>query len=174
VGDGIQLQGWPDYGIVEEIGSRATQIRFFDNRAVIIRNSEAINNQLLNYSTSDTSLRIQTDVRIAYHADLNQIRKLITDTVRSVKGVMPDKPIEIHFREFGDSTRLIRVRWWIPDFAEEPYNIDDVNSAIEAALNEAGFNIPYSTLNLNLNQIEELRQMMSGPKSPTVDQESKS
>jgi small-conductance mechanosensitive channel len=169
VGDGIQLEGWPDYGIVEEIGSRATRIRFYDNRAVIIRNSEAINNQLLTYSTPDTTLRVQTDLRIAYHADITQIRKLITDTVRGVEGVLPDKPIEILFREFGDSARLIRVRWWIPDFAEEPYNIDDVNSAIEAALNEAGFSIPYSTLDLNLSQIEELRQMMSGPKSTTVD-----
>ena len=173
-GDGIRLQGWPDYGIVEEIGSRATQIRFFDNRAVIIRNYELINNQLLNYSIPDSTVRIQTDVRIAYHADLNQIRKLITDTVRGVAGVQPDKHIEVLFREFGDSTRLIRVRWWIPDFAEEPYNVDDVNSAIEAALNEAGFNIPYSTLDLNLNQIAEVRQMTSGPKSPTVDQASKS
>jgi small-conductance mechanosensitive channel len=174
VGDGIKLLGWPDYGIVEEIGSRATQVRFFDNRAVIIRNSDAINDQLVNYSASDTTLRVQTDVRIAYHTDLSQIRKLITDTVRGVKGVLPDKPIEILFREFGDSARLIRVRWWIPDFAEEPYNVDDVNSAIEAALNEAGFEIPFTTLDLNLNQIEELRQMISGPKSTTVDQDSKS
>jgi small-conductance mechanosensitive channel len=173
-GDGLQLQGWPDLGIVEDIGSRATRIRFYDNRAVIVRNSEAINDQLLTYSTSDSTLRVQTDIRIAYHADLNQIRKLITDTVRGVKGVLPDEPIEILFREFGDSARLIRVRWWIPHFAEEPYNVDDVNSAIEAALNEAGFSIPYSTLDLNLSQIEELRQMMSGSKPTTVDQEANS
>jgi small-conductance mechanosensitive channel len=173
-GDGIQLEGWPEYGIVEEIGSRVTQIRFFDNRAVIMRNSNVINNQLINYSTSDTTLRVQTDVRIAYHTDLNQIRKLITDTVQGVEGVMPDKPVEVHFRGFGESTRLIRVRWWISDFAQEPYNIDDVNSAIEAALIEAGYEIPFTTIDLNLNQIGDLQQLLSRLVSKTGDRDSDS
>jgi small conductance mechanosensitive channel len=172
VGDAIQLQEWPEYGFVEEIGTRATQVRTIDNRAVIVRNSVAINDQIVNYSTPDSTVMVKTHVRIAYHADLNQIRKLITDTVQGIEGVLPDKPINILYREFGESARLILVRWWIADFDKEYYIVDDVNSAIEAALNEAGFNIPYSTLDLNLNQIEELRQMMSGPKSRTDDTDS--
>jgi len=165
VGDAIRLQGWPEYGFVEHIDTRTTHLRTINNRAVIVRNSVAINDQLINYSTPDSTMMIQTDVRIAYHADLNQIRKLITDTVRGIEGVLPDKPVDILYREFGESTRVIRVRWWIADFDQEYYIADSVNSAIEAALNEAGFDIPFTTLDLNLNQIEELRQMLSGPKS---------
>jgi small-conductance mechanosensitive channel len=171
VGDAIRLQGWPEYGFVERIDTRTTHLRTIDNRAVIVRNSVAINDQITNYSTPDSTVMIQTDIRIAYHTDLNQIRKLITNTVRGISGVLPDKPVDILYREFGESTRVIRVRWWIADFDKEYYIADSVNSAIEEALNEAGFEIPYSTttIDLNLNQIEELRQMLSGPKSTTSD-----
>jgi small-conductance mechanosensitive channel len=150
VGDGIKLQGWQEYGLVEAIGTRAIQVRTIDNRAVVVRNSTAINNELVNYSLPDTTVMIQTDIRITYRADLDEIRRVITDTVRGVKGVLPDKPVDILYREFGNSTRRIRVRWWIADFDDEYFIVDDVNSAIDAALTEAGFQIPFTTLDLNL------------------------
>jgi MscS family membrane protein len=161
VGDAIEVQGWEDWGHVESIGSRTTEIRTLDNRTVIIPNSTVSSGRLINYSTPDPTIRVQTDVRIAYHADLNQIRKLITETVRGVEGVLPNKPIEILYREFGNSTRLIRVRWWIPSIDKEFYIVDTVNSAIEDALTNAGIEIPYTTLDLSLNQVV-------GPQSKTV------
>ena len=153
VGDAIELEGWQNWGIVETIGSRTIQVRTGDNRTVIIPNSMASSGQLVNYSHPESTVRVQTDIRIAYHTDLDQIRKLITDTLRGVGGVLPDKPIEILYREFGNSTRLLRVRWWIPAIDREYTIVDAVNSAIEDALTDAGIEIPFTTLDLSLNQV---------------------
>jgi len=166
VGDAIEVEGWQDWGHVENIGSRTTEIRTLDNRTVIIPNSTVSSGRLINYSAPDSTIRVQTDVPIAYHADLDQISKLITDTVQGVEGVLPDKPLEILYREFGNSTRLIQVRWWIHDYGQEYYIVDTVNRTVEAALNGAGINIPFTTLNLNLKQVENLPQTAVSNQKP--------
>jgi small-conductance mechanosensitive channel len=173
VGDAIKVQGWQDWGHVENIGSRTTQIRTLDNRTVIIPNSTVSSGRLINYSTPDPTIRAQTDVRIAYHADLNQIRKLITETVRGVEGVLPNKPIEILYREFGNSTRLIRLRWWISTIDKEFYIVDTVNSAIEDALTDAGIEIPFTTLDLSINQVVDSQsETASGQEPKSSEQDS--
>jgi small-conductance mechanosensitive channel len=174
VGDAITVEGWPDYAFVEKIGTRATHVRTLDYRRAIIPNSKTISSQLINHSHPDTTMRVETRVRVAYRTDLARIRELISDAVRGIDGVLPDKPVEILYREFGDSTRLMLVRWWIADFDQEYYIVDAVNSAIEMALNEAGFAIPFTTLDLNLNQIVVPQQTTSGSQSATVDRDSSS
>lgn len=171
VGDAIEVEGWEDWGHVESIGSRTTEIRTLDNRTVIIPNSTVSSGRLINYSTPAPTIRVQTDVRIAYHADLDQIRKLITDTVRGIEGVLPNEPIEILFREFGNSTRLIRVRWWIPTIDKEFYIVDKVNSAIEEGLTNAGIEIPFTTVDLSLNQVVGSQSKMISGRDPEMSEQ---
>jgi small-conductance mechanosensitive channel len=103
----------------------------------------------------------------------NQIRKLITDTLRGIDGVLPDKPVEILYREFGNSTRLIQVRWWIVTIDKEFYIVDTVNSAIEDALTNAGIEIPFTTLDLSLNQVVvSPAKTASGQEPESSDQDS--
>lgn len=152
VGDAIELEGWQSWGYVKDIGSRVIEVRTADNRKVLIPNSMAITGQVVNYSHPDTIFRVQSDIRISYHADLNRVRQLITDAVRGVDDVLLDEPIDVIFREFGNSARLLRVRWWILTYDAEFYMLDAVNSAIEEALIQAGIEIPFTTLDLSVNQ----------------------
>ena len=65
--------------------------------------------------------------------------------------VLSDKPVEIYYRKFGESTRLIRVHWWVSNCDKEFYMTDRVNAALEEALAEAGFDISFSTYRVDLN-----------------------
>ena len=72
--------------------------------------------------------------------------------MRGVDDVMTDKPVEVIYLQFGPSTRIVRVRWWIATCEHEVQIISRVNAAIEAALIAANIEIAHTTFDLNINK----------------------
>jgi len=150
-GDVIRIEGWDEWGWVVELGARTTRIRTRGNQLVIVPNAKIVSGQIVNYSYPDLPCRMHTNIRLDYGSDLDQIRRVIEDTMRSLEEVLPDKPVDIFFREFGDSARLMRVYWWIAIIDNQYHIADRVNDALEAALADAGFNISLTTYKVGLS-----------------------
>jgi small-conductance mechanosensitive channel len=150
VGDGILLKDLDTWGDVLQIGTRTTRIKTKDNREVIIPNSQISQSQVINYTYPDPKYRVQTDIGVAYGTDFDQMRQVLEQAVRGLDGVLADKPVEALFIAYGDSTRTIRVRWWVEDYHKERHMIDKVNAALEVALDKAGIDMPFDTYNLNV------------------------
>jgi MscS family membrane protein len=169
IGDVILIKEIDTLGTVLEIGTRTTRIRTGDNREVVVPNSDINKSQVVNYTYPDSRYRIFTNLGIAYGTDFDQMRKLIYDTVRGVEGVLPEKPVDIFFTEFGGSTRLVRVQWWINDFRDENRVLDNVNAALEVALDQAGIKMPNTTYDLNLKTEQLINRPREG-NAPAHDQ----
>jgi small-conductance mechanosensitive channel len=150
VGDAILIEELENWGIVTDIGTRTTRILLPDNREVIVPNSQISESQVVNYSSPDLRYRVQTDLRLAYGSDINQARQIIRDAVRGVEVVLPDMPVEVFFLEFGDSARLVRVRWWIDNYEDEYSALDLVNAAVQSALDEAAIKIAFTAYDLSV------------------------
>lgn len=150
VGDSIEIEDVGTWGQVIDIGTRTTRIRTRDNREIIIPNSQIGSGRIINYSFPDPSYRAETVIGVAYGTDLQKIRKIIDETVHSVEGVLKDKPVSVQFFEFGGTTRMLRVRWWIERRRLKNSTIDKVNEALEIAMDEAGIDMPYDTYNVNV------------------------
>jgi small-conductance mechanosensitive channel len=123
---------------------------------VIIPNSLIGQSQVINYSYPDPSLRVQTDIGVAYGTDIDLMKQVIVEAVRGIEGVLPDKPVDVLYVACGDSARQIRVRWWIDDVNDQYFTLHQVNAALELALSEAGFDMPYPTYTLNFGQSVKL------------------
>ena len=154
VGDSILVKELDTRGVVLEIGTRTTQIQTGDNREVIIPNSSIGESQVVNYTYPDSQFRVQTEIGVAYGTDIVKMRKVIEEAVREVEGVLSDKPVDIFYLKFGDSARLVRVRWWIDTYKDEYPMLDEVNTALELALGEAGIELPNNTYDLNVKMNE--------------------
>ena len=148
INDAILIKEIDTWGVVLEIGTRTTRIQTGDNREVIIPNSQITGSQVINYTFPDPRYRVTTNIGVAYGSDIDQMRKVIKDALRGVEGVLPDKPVDIFFLKFGDSTRAVRVRWWVDNYTNENPILDKVNAALEIALSQAG--IPFEKYNLNV------------------------
>jgi small-conductance mechanosensitive channel len=155
INDAILIKELDTWGVVLEIGTRTTRIRTGDNREVIVPNSQINESQVINYTYPDPRFRVTTDIGVAYGSDLDQMYIVIEDTVRGVEGVLPDKPVDIFFLKFGDSTRTVRVRWWIDSYTKENPILDKVNAALETAFGQAGIDMPFDTYNLNVKMQDE-------------------
>jgi len=150
VNDDILIKELDTWGSVVEIGIRSTRMRVYDNREVIVPNSLIGQSQVVNYTYPDPTFRVQIDIGVAYDTNFDSLQQIITETVRGVEGVLPNKSVDVFFLAFGDSALQIRARWWIDSYNNQNSMLTRVNVALLHALDEAGIEIPYPIYDFNL------------------------
>jgi small-conductance mechanosensitive channel len=149
IGDRIEIAELDTWGDVVDVGLRSTRIRTQDNRMVIVPNSIIAKSLVVNHAFPDTEYRIQVHIGVAYGTDLEFARETIIEAVREVEGVLPHRPVEALFLEFGDSALIFRVRWWIETYVDTRRMFDKVNTAVYHALSEAGIEIPFPQVDIH-------------------------
>lgn len=152
LGDRIEVPDVGTWGDVVEIGIRSSKVITRDNRMVIIPNSNIADNTVINYSLPDSSYRLESDVGIGTNMDIPTVQRLIREAVRKVDGVLLEKPVDVWFTEFGDSSNTFRVRWWVETYADKRRVTDSVNTAIQQLALREGIDIPNPTYTLE-NQL---------------------
>ncbi len=136
-----------DYeGTVEHIQTRATTIRTYDGRRVVIPNAELFTNAVT-VNTAYDRRRLEYDIGIGYGDDIAHAKEIILKTLNSRDEVIQDPGPEALVVALADSTINIRARWWI----EPPRQADMVASrdwVLENVCNElvaAGIDLPFPT-----------------------------
>ena len=149
VGDRIEVTGGDTWGDVVKIGIRSSQVQTRDNRLIIVPNSVIVDSTVINYSLPDNTYRLQSDIGIGCGMDISKVQQQIRETVRQLDGILPDRPVDVWFTEFGDSSNTMRVRWWVASYAEKRRSTDRVNAAIQELANREGIDLPNPTYSLD-------------------------
>ncbi|RPD44387.1 mechanosensitive ion channel family protein [Hymenobacter sediminis] len=136
-------------GTVESIQTRATTIKTYDGRRVVIPNAELFTNAVT-VNTAYDKRRLQYDVGIGYGDDIARSRQLILDAMREVDGVLAEPAPEALVMDLAESTVNIRARWWVnpPRQADILDAQDKVLEAIKNKLTEHGIDLPFPTQQL--------------------------
>lgn len=144
IDDQIIVSGFE--GTVEEIQTRATTIRTYDGRRVVIPNSNLFT-QSVTVNTAFETRRLQYDVGIGYGDDVVRAREVITEALRSVRGVLADPAPEALVVDLAGSSVNIRARWWIdpPRRTDVVASLDQALGAIKSALVAEGIDLPFPT-----------------------------
>ena len=133
-------------GTVEEIQTRATTIRTYDGRRVVIPNSELFTNSVT-VNTAFDNRRLEYDVGIGYGDNIDRAKELILEAIASVDKVLQEPPPEALVMELAESTINIRARWWVapPRRADALDTRDKVLCAIKNKLTANGIDLPFPT-----------------------------
>ncbi len=144
VGDQIIFGSYE--GTVEEIETRATTIRTYDGRRVVIPNGELFTNSVM-VNTAFDNRRVEYDVGIGYGDDIVQAKRLILDTLSTLSDVLPNPAPDVLVMELGDFNVKLRVRWWIapPQRRDALDTRDQVLQQIKQVLTENGIDLPFPT-----------------------------
>ena len=153
IGDRIDVPALGCWGDVVEIGMRTTKVQTRDNRMVLIPNSSVVDNNVVNYSKPDTTYRLQTDIGIGGEEKIGDVVRILTEAVRQVEGVFPDKSVDVLFTGFGDDGNTFRVRWWVYSYADKRKVTHRVCSAIQDAATKEGINMPNKTYSLDTHVV---------------------
>ncbi len=139
VGDIVNVTG--HLGKVYEIELFNTRIDTFDNRRVIIPNSQVFNGVIENV-TFNPVRRVDIDVGVEYHTDLAKAREVLIEAVRNLPDRAPDREPDAVITAFADSAITFQVRVWTPS---EKW-LDTRQAAfrsIKLGLDAAGIGIPF-------------------------------
>jgi potassium-dependent mechanosensitive channel len=144
-------------GVVTRIRIRATTIRDWDNKELVIPNKEIITGRLLNWSLSDTRLRLTLPVGVAYGSDAALALKILAETVADDDRVLADPPPSIIFSDFGDSSLNMICRFYIDNVD----NMWPVKTALHLEIyrrfEEAGIVISFPQQDVHLDSEKPLR-----------------
>ncbi|BAY23870.1 MscS mechanosensitive ion channel [Calothrix sp. NIES-2100] len=144
IDDQIVFKGFE--GTVENIQTRATTIRTYDGRRIVIPNSELFTNSVT-VNTAFDNRRLEYDVGIGYGDDIDLAKQLMLDAMHSVDQVLKDPAPDVLVMELAGSTVNIRVRWWVhpPRRADNLISRDKVITAIKKTLVANGIDLPFPT-----------------------------
>jgi small-conductance mechanosensitive channel len=148
IGDAIEVAGYA--GNVEEIDLRATQIRTFDGRLVLIPNADVFNHAMINFSTYPTR-RIELRVGVAYATDLEQARRVALEAIASIPGILADPAPQVVYNNFGAYSIDFTLYFWVT--LEDLGFLDAQDAAvtrIKTAFEQAGIAIPVPTSTLKI------------------------
>lgn len=158
VGDLVETNGY--FAHVEQITLRYTTLRNFTGQLVVIPNKQILESPLVNY-TERNERRIDLSVGVTYDADLEKVQRVVREAIKSC--VDYDKPIDVQYYEFGDSSINFMVRFWLPDPNHK--NWLDVRSsaviAIKKGFDKEGITIPFPIRTIEFNTPLQTQQSSS-------------
>jgi len=132
-------------GTVEAIEARATFIRTYDGRRVIIPNGDVYTKPVTVISAYDM-LRSEYDVGIGYGDDLAEAKTIALEAIKRVNGVLADPAPDVLVWELGESSKNIRIRWWTTPARSDVLLIRDaVLKDVAEAIAGAGMDLPFPT-----------------------------
>ncbi len=149
VGDTITVSGIS--GTVSRIQIRATTITDWDRKELIVPNKEFVTGQLVNWSLSDSILRVVIRVGVAYGSDTNHTRRILLDVAKKSPLVLDDPPPTAVFSEFGDSSLNFDLRVYVASIDNFVPVRHALNMAIEQGLREAKIPIPFPQRDLHMD-----------------------
>ena len=141
VGDWVTIGG--EDGAVSEITWRATKIRTKAGNFVVVPNSTLAKDTIVNYCEPTRSLRLQVEVGASYEVPPNVVKSVIRDALQNAPELSHERAPEVLLVDFGSSSIVYRVRFWVGDFEADERAKDRVRSLIYYAFKRNNISIPY-------------------------------
>jgi small-conductance mechanosensitive channel len=147
-------------GLVKRISVRATEIETFDRASLIVPNSELITGRVLNWTHRDSLVAVSVKVGTTYAVDPEQVVAILLKCADEHPEVLRAPAPSASLEGFGDSALLFNLRVSLPDIANAVNVQSQLRIAIFRELREAGIEIPFNQLDVNLRDLDGVRRYL--------------
>ncbi|MFT6924975.1 MAG: potassium efflux system protein [Psychromonas sp.] len=137
-------------GTVIRIRIRATTIRNFDEKELLIPNKELITGRVLNWTLSDEITRIMIKVGIDYGSDVELAMEIIEESAKENERILNEPPPFVNFEEFADSSLSISLRAYVATQGDRLRAITELHKEIHKRFKVAGIIIPFPQQDVHL------------------------
>ncbi|SDW32059.1 potassium efflux system protein [Thiocapsa roseopersicina] len=128
-------------GVVTRIEIRATTIRTWDQRELLVPNKELITGEVINWTLSDQINRGEILVSIEYGSDTETALRILDAVVSEDPRVMTDPAPTVMVHAFGERGLDLMVRFFLPAMADRMLIRGEIINAIDNRLRAAGIPI---------------------------------
>jgi potassium efflux system protein len=141
-------------GTVTKIRIRATTLRDWDQKELVVPNKELITGRLLNWTLSDPVIRLILKVGVAYGSDVERALKLMLEAAGECELVLDEPNPTVNFEQFGDSSLDLSLRTFVGSFSDRLPATTALHGAIDRKFREAGIVIAFPQRDVHLFQAE--------------------
>lgn len=149
VGDYVEQGSYA--GFVESIQIFNTTLRTYDNRTIIVPNTELATKSLTNHFNLPMR-RVTINVGIAYGESVDKAREVLLQVAKNHKDVLqaPKAPMAVVETLGESSVNMVMYAWTKP---ENYWNVlFDLNEEVYKAFNREGIQIPFNQLDVHLDK----------------------
>ncbi|WP_310599190.1 mechanosensitive ion channel domain-containing protein [Desulfobulbus sp.] len=170
VGDVVTVGGTD--GVVTRIRIRATTIRDFDRKELLVPNKEFISGHLLNWSLSDPVTRIMIPVGLAYGNDVRRAMQLMQEAAEQHPQVLDEPRAMVTFDSFGDNALLLNLRCFIGSVDNRVRIKSALHLAIDDKFRQAGLCMAFPQRDVHLDAptpftVRIVREELPADETPT-------
>lgn len=135
-------------GTVEQMGILMLELRTPDNKTILVPNGKVFADSITNYSVNETR-RVDFIFDIAYDSDVTEAKLIIKNCMAAETRILLEPEPLIGVGSLAASSVQLFVRPWVKtsDYWGVHY---DLTESVKLAFDEAGIEIPYNKLDLNL------------------------
>ena len=151
IGDLIEIEG--QYGRVADITLRSTRIVTSDGKMLAVPNTEVINKTVASY-TNFPHLRLDIAITVGVTEDLNQVRQVLMGLVRDRSVYLSEPAPRVVVTQLNDYNVAIELQVWIKNEREHVERRFELREQAFNALNQAGIEMPFETIQLAPLQIK--------------------
>jgi small conductance mechanosensitive channel len=149
---GDYVEGAGTAGIVKEIQTFTTVLVTPDNKKVIIPNSKMMGDNITNYSAHDTR-RVEIIAGVSYSDDLDKVRRVLEDIIKSDARVLDDPASMIAVKELANSSVNFVVRVWVK--TADYWNVYfDLTEAIKKRFDAEDITFPFPQRDVHMYQVQ--------------------
>lgn len=132
-------------GTVEAIETRATFIRTYDGRRVIVPNSQ-IYQEPVAVITAYEMIRSEYDIGIGYGDDIGTARDVALQTIKDIDGILADPGPDVLVWDLAGASVNLRIRWWTDPLRSNVVVMrSKVLQAVAEAMAAASIDLPFPT-----------------------------
>jgi small conductance mechanosensitive channel len=165
VGQMIETNGFT--GTVAQISLRSTVLTTFQGQRVILPNAKVYGDAITNFSAR-RERRVDLPVGVGYGDDLDEAERLAVAAVEALPMCRPDRPVQLYYTAFGESSVEFTLRFWI-DFAQQTDFFAAQSAAIKAvkgAFDAHGITIPFPIRTLDFGPSGGVALREAFPEAP--------
>ncbi len=149
-GDLIELSDGT-FGFVRRASARYTLVETFDSKEILVPNEDLITSRVVNWTFSNASARVEVEVGVSYHSDIDLANELILAAAREHPRCATHPEPACFLRSFGDSSVNFTLHFWVEDVTLgrwPPHS--EVMFSIWRKFKEHGIEIPFPQRDLHI------------------------
>lgn len=150
-------------GTVTNIRIRATTIRKWDQKELIVPNKEFMTGRLINWTLTDSVLRLDFTVGIAYGSDIAKAERLLYEVAKANPKVLKEPEPIVLFRDFGNSSLDFELRVYVSGIDNRLPVWHEINCAIDTAFRAAGVEIAFPQRDIHVRSVSKGIPVDLGP-----------
>lgn len=145
IGDLVEVGD--NYGRVDQITLRSTRIVTPDGRMLAVPNTEIINKTVASFSNFP-SLRLDIEVTVGVGEDIDRVRQVLLGVIAEDPDYLDEPPARVIVTQLNDYNVAVELQAWIRDERRHVEKRTELREKVFKALNAAGIEMPFQTLQL--------------------------